>query len=504
MEVGLNKTGFSCYDKTFSQTLRKEESQDSVVPDTMPDIGEILESSGSLMIRSKDIGEGGVRISASIAANVVYKSDGEERVCALELSVPVSVSVEDEGIRDDQECTAEINILSIDTRVLNPRKVLVRAEICAQIDCYTLGKMELCQDTDGKTEGIYVQKKNVLLTPAVSVREKTFVLTDELAIPASRASAAQILSHRVCISSDEVKPVGNKLIFKGSVKCGFLYLTADGLISEAEFESGYSQIIEIDTPCSDPVAELTLMLTGAYFELMSSGDGRSISMEVHALAQAVCCERMEASYIADAYSNTNPIELTMQEHNALCIRRQSVLRENLRQLYETPYPVTDVLGAHTVAGLAERVDDTLRVPVSVCVIYRSGDGALHSGRKKYELSFPLALDDDESASMSAVSISDLYLSPASGGIELRLHGEVSVSVFSTCRFEAVGAISCDESATLDNSKLPSLVIVRAASGDDLWALAKENCSTIDLICKVNALEELEGTWEKYLLIPKVR
>ena len=60
------------------------------------------------------------------------------------------------------------------------------------------------------------------------------------------------------------------------------------------------------------------------------------------------------------------------------------------------------------------------------------------------------------------------------------------------------------SATLDNSKLPSLVVVRAASGDDLWSLAKENCSTIDLICKVNALAEQEGSWEKYLLIPKVR
>lgn len=504
MEVGLNKTGFSCYDKTFSQTLRKEESQDSVVPDTMPDIGEILESSGALMIRSKDIGEGSVRISASISANVVYKSEGDERVCALELSVPVNVSIEDESIKDDQECTAAITILSLDTRVLNPRKVLVRAEICAQIDCYTLGKMELCQDTDGKTEGIYVQKKNILLTPAVSVREKTFVLTDEFAIPASKAPAAQILSHRVAISSDEVKPVGNKLIFKGSVKCSFLYRTPDELISEVEFESGYSQIIEIDTPCADPVAELTLMLTGAYFELVSSSDGRSVSMELHALAQTVCCERMEVSYIADAYSNTNPIELTMQEHDALCIRRQTVLRENLRELYETPYPVLEVLGAHTIAGMAERTEDMLRVPVCVCMIYRSNDGCLHSGRKKYELCFPLTLEADECVMISPVSISDLYLSPASGGIELRLHGEVNVSVMSACRFETVSAISCEETTTLDNSKLPSLVIVRAACGDDLWALAKENCSTIDLICKVNALEAEEGAWEKYLLIPKVR
>lgn len=504
MEVGLNKTGFSCYDKTFSQTVRKEESQDSVVPDTMPDIGEILESSGTLMIRSKDIGEGSARIFASITANVVYKSEGEEKACALSLSVPVSVSVEDESIKDDQECTAAITILSLDTRVLNPRKVLVRAEICAQIDCYTLGKMELCQDTDGKTEGIYVQKKNVMLTPAVSVREKTFVLTDEFAIPASKAPAAQILANRVSISSDEVKPVGNKLIFKGSVRCSFLYRSPDEQVSEVEFESGYSQIIEIDTACSDPVAELTLMLTGAYFELMSSGDGRGISMEIHALAQAVCCERMEVSYIADAYSNTNPIELIVQEQGALCIRRQTVLRENLRELYETPYPVLEVLGAHTVTGMAERTEDALKAPVCVCMIYRSNDGCLHSGRKKYELSFPLALDADESAVLSPVRISDLLLSPASGGIELRLHGEVSVSVLSACRFEAVGGISCDEAATLDNSKLPSLVIVRAASGDDLWALAKENCSTIDLICRVNALDEQEGAWEKYLLVPKVR
>lgn len=504
MEVGLNKTGFSCYDKTFTQTLRKEESQDSVVPDTLPDIGEILESSGTLMIRSKDIGEGSLRVTASVAANVVYKSEDGERVCALDVSVPVSVAVEDGSISDDLECTALLTVLSLDTRVLNPRKVLVRAEISARLDCYTLGKMELCQDTDGKTGGIYVRKKTAQLTPAVSVREKTFVLTDEFAIPASRAPASQILSRRVSISSDEVKPVGNKLIFKGGVRCAFLYLTPDGQPAEAEFESGYSQIIELDAPCADPVAELTLMLTGAYFELLSTGDGRAVSMELHALAQAVCCERMEVSYIADAYSNTNPIALTMREHGALCIRRQSVLRENLRELYETPYPVLEVIGAHTVTGMAEHTEDAVRVPVSVCMVYRSGDGALHSGRKKYELSFPLSLDADESAALSPVRVSDLFLTPASGGIELRLHGEVGVSVMSECRFDAVAAIDCDETATLDNSRLPSLVIVRANSGDDLWALAKENCSTTDLIRCVNALDETEGAWEKYLLVPKVR
>jgi hypothetical protein len=69
---------------------------------------------------------------------------------------------------------------------------------------------------------------------------------------------------------------------------------------------------------------------------------------------------------------------------------------------------------------------------------------------------------------------------------------------------AVESISLDDSVTLDNSKQPSLVILRASSDDDLWRLAKENRSTVELISEVNSLEEAEGNWEKYLLIPKTR
>lgn len=504
MEVSLNKTSVSCYNKIFSQTVRKEESQDSVVPDTMPDISEILETSGTLMIRSKDISDGGVRLTAGIAVNVVYKPEGEERACGLELSIPVSITVEDENIKDGSECISSISILSVDTRVLNPRKILVKAEICADISCFALGKMELCGDAGDPSKGIYVRKKTVTLTPVVAVREKTFVLTDEFSIPASKAPAKELLSRRISVTADEVKPMGNKLVFKGCVKCRMLYCTTDDMVAEEEFTSNYSQIIEIDTACSDPVAELGIMLTGAYFEVLSSGEGRVISMELHLLAQTVCCERMEASYIADAYSNTNPLSLTMRENSMTCIRRQAVLRENLREVCETPCQVLEVVGAYALPCAVETASSGLHLPVTVCMIYKANDGTIHSGRRKLEIEFPLSLEDGERVRIMSADISDLYLSPAAEGIEVHLHGELNVSILGTCEFDVVDGISCDETAALDHSGRPSLVVLKASSGDDLWSLAKENCSTLDMIRSVNGLDGEDGTWEKYLLIPKAR
>ena len=51
MEAKLKKAEYACWDKSFSLIQRKEESRDAVVPDTQPDIAEVLFCAPTVLIR---------------------------------------------------------------------------------------------------------------------------------------------------------------------------------------------------------------------------------------------------------------------------------------------------------------------------------------------------------------------------------------------------------------------------------------------------------------------
>ena len=62
MQVSLSQTLLACRKLCYSGAVRKEESQEFVVPDTMPDIRAILSATGNVRIRSKDLSPGRVRL----------------------------------------------------------------------------------------------------------------------------------------------------------------------------------------------------------------------------------------------------------------------------------------------------------------------------------------------------------------------------------------------------------------------------------------------------------
>lgn len=504
MEVSLSKTGFSCYNKIFTREVKKEATQDTVVPDTMPDISEIIDASGIFMIRSKEVGDGKVKITGNVAVRVIYKAEEEKGVCSIETSVPAELYEESNNIGDDAACSARVLVMLVEARALNPRKVLVRAELCAQIDCYTSTMMELCSGVEDTSAGIYVRSRKAVFSPVVSVREKTFVVTDELTVPAACASAAEILSQKIFPVVDDIKTVGSKLVFKGCIKSRILYRTDENGVSAADFTSNFSQIIECDSIMTNPCADVELMPTGVYFEVLSSGGGRSISMEAHMLAQAVCRERMEFEYLADAYSNTYCLELVRDVITAEAAEEQGVLKEDMRQLYETPEPAAEVVDAYAMSGTASAGENGLELPVCVYAIYKTADGELHSGKKKYTIKFQTDINDGKILVVNGSDLSELTAVPAGGGIELRLYAKVYIKRMEVSCLNAVMSIEYSEDNTVNTSDKPSLVILRANADSDLWEIAKDNCSSVEQIETVNGLRELTGDWEKYLLIPKVR
>jgi hypothetical protein len=502
MDSANYNAGFDCYDTIISQEIRTEGVQETVVPDTMPDIAEIVESAAVLMLRSKDVESGRASLEATAAVSVVYKPEEGGALCCLEMSVPVRLSIENEAIGTDMLFSASLYVAGLETRLLNPRKVTARAEICGRAEVYSASRFDLGSCSE-RLELVHYKTDRAELTPVVSVREKTFVLTDEYTLPPSRAAARELLCRRVSITVDEARSVGKKLIFKGSVRCSLLYCSVDGLPAAAEFTTGFSQIMESEADGGEQLSSLAVMLTGAYFEILPSSDGRSISAELHLVAQLTARMRLSAEYVSDAYSNVRELTLGTGMRSETCLRRCERLQSTVAETLELPSAGAEVIDAFASPALPEVDGGRIRLPLTVTLLYRGGDGEIHMFRKRMCAQFATELGPDEYLVVQQTDAGDILTAPGAQGMELRVRASASVAEFARLELPVVSGVECGEEA-LSIADRPSLVLVMASEGDSLWNLARENCSSPEAIEKANDFSSFGEGWHRLILVPKTK
>ena len=132
----MKRSGIACCEKVFEYAMPVEQAAETVVPDTMPDVERILYAEGTVIIRSKEVNEGRVSVSAGVAATVVYSPEGGGAPCRVSAAVPVELELDAPGVTQESIPVAMLTLTGIEARMLNPRKLLVRAVISAEVECY--------------------------------------------------------------------------------------------------------------------------------------------------------------------------------------------------------------------------------------------------------------------------------------------------------------------------------------------------------------------------------
>lgn len=480
----------------FQKTMHKEESQDCVVPDTLPDIDQIISTRGILLIRSKDIGSGRLKLEGNIPTKVLFCDESGGLHC-IELNIPVYLSAENENLDENNILMADMRLTALETRLLNPRKVLVRAEISADIVCYNKAQLAYASDVE-ENEHIHVRKKTARAGFISALAEKTFALTDEQGLP-SGCEPGEIVSASVESFVDETKPLGSKLIIRGRVKSSLLILNSTGL-TPVEATTDFSQVVECPNG-ENTVVSAIMIPSGAYHYISTDSGEAKLCMEFHMVAQIKCSETREFECLTDAYSNEHALTVELSENRGEQLEPLPGVRAGTRQLYEIK-DLSELVCIGHMWGNMRTVEEKIYLPVSIQLVYSDPTGKIKSRSIDTELCFDCGTREAAVMPDSPPELIECSISPLPGGLELKLQAQAQMIRQSELSFSSIATVSYDEDRPEDISNRPSLVLLRATSDDDLWELARENCSTVDEIIRVNRLEEAEEKWEKLLLIPK--
>lgn len=510
MELKLKKAGHDYYEPLAFTPFSCETTWESIVPDSCPDIARIVETTGMVCLTGREMtGDGRFRASGSVDVSVLYIPEKGDGPRALRFQIPFQCYGESQEAEDCEFLDILGELRSIDTRMLNPRKVLSRADLVLWPTGCRRRELSICTQAEDEAGGIELLREHRETRVIAAVREKEFTYVEELPLSPGRGGAEEIISTRLDIWSTDSKLIGSKLVVKGIIAASVLYRESGGHLALLRQELPFSQILEGGGLEETWESEAVYRLLSAECRMggeAGDDDAHVMTLTLLLRARATVWRTEEIDFIADLYSTAAPVscqtsELTLREDS----QRQDQ-RLNGRELLETGSAVKAVVDTEIRCGGVQvgGGGETLEIPLRGRCLYMDENDALHSVSKTFSLTVPAEQPAGVQIAARAACHGDVIASILPDGVELRFPVELTVDVCRPGRHVCVCGGEVQEEPA-DAGAMPSLTLRKLGAGETLWSVAKQYRTTCRAIMAVNDLsDESHVPTDRLLLIPKAR
>lgn len=508
MELDLKGTQLSGFSLAVNTTLFSEETLENIVPDACPDILRILNTNAYVCVKTREAREGRLELRGVVYAQVLYIPDGEEGIRHIDVSIPFSSNMDHSEVHPGCLLHISPSVLHADARMLNPRKVYVRAEVVLNVCVYSPYQKKAvsgcCSDS---SFGVQEKRESCQLCVVKGVQNKSFSFSDDLTLPGSKPDLEELLSQSVSIVCSESKVIGSKLIFKGQAQLTILYRDTDNQPASASFELPFSQIMEVTDMSEKAECDLEVILS----EIVCQTDRqepRIISVSMGFLAQAILRDTQTVELLSDLYSTSCALSAEFQEEDFCKFSGCDLVRQDIREVVETPVPVKavvdSVLSIGSVSLSWEGKLLCFTADVRIHILYQSEDGEYYAITQALPAVYRLETDPDFCYFPRCRCGGERYTTPTVGGIEVRLPLDFLYRTEKHQGMKVVVSANLEEEKNCDGSKRPSIVLRMAEKNESLWDIAKAYSTTMEEIQEANDLPEYGEIGGRMLLIPKKR
>ena len=495
MDINLKHETLSLYTPVCALDVSQEFRAESVVPDTMPDIGNILDTDTVVYLRRRSAGEGKVFLEGEIHATLLYLGE-DDTLQKIQVQTPCSCTLEAAQAVEEDRVVASLTLIRGEGRMINPRKVSLLAETRAWAEVYRAGSIELTADADGDDLEKLTEERSVPYIAAVE--SKSFVVSEEFTLPPSSLGIREVLGYDASAAISEQRSLGGKIILQGSAQLELRYMGEEGELCQERFSTPFSQLMDVPDE-AEGSAEILLTPEIAYVEVLPGGSGSDIiHLELHLSAQMLYRAERTVTIVSDAYSLHH---ICKAEQRELTVRRAGAkisLRGSEQMLLELPEPAGSTLFGYVKAGKPERSGGKLRLPVQTHVFYKTQSDTIRSAAKNVVLELREDKTDTCNLRLGTPVVSEPYISLSGGNLEVRISAEVPAVPVEEEQILCISELTVSEQPADPAENAPSLILVRP-EGRSMWDLAKTYGSTVARIEKVNTDADA-----KLLLIPVAR
>lgn len=516
MSFELNTQNIQINESIKSANIRTVVDTDVIVPDSKPDVLNVLQINALSSVTEKYIQKDHITVSGMIDYTILYSGDEEKvSVKSINFRTPFSQQIEVSGVEDDMFNYVKSEVRHIEYYIQNSRKINVKAVVALDTNVVNSGVAPVVSGISA--DAALPVKNDVIKSFNLAVcSENSFEVEDTLKLPGANPTIDDILKSDIRLESRELKVVNNKAVAKGNLIINTLY-TYDEDIYYMENEVPFTEIIDVEGINPDMHSDIEYSVTDAMFtvEKDENGDNSEVYVKIRINSLIRAYEDEQFDVVSDVYSpdyeltvqkkSLNITEIVDAVNTTLTVTDSITVKDNMPEMVKIynliakPYvESTSVQGDYAV----------IEGYINVQLLYLSDSDTSPVYCVSKDIPFTQRCETSGDAKGAAVSASVRtehagYSFKSGTEAEVRVALHLDANVVRENSVEVITDIQINEDALIDKKSQPGIIIYFAEASDTLWDIAKRYNTTISEIASINKIGEDEMLHSRQqLLIPK--
>ena len=477
---------------------------DVIVNDVKPDVLNIISVSGIPCVYKKEVMDGKVRIDGSINTYIMYLADDENgSVRSLNTVLDFTQMIDIDGCMPEMTTKVNVDIVNIECRILNGRKINVKANLCIDSKVYLNNNIDIISNINN-LDDVQVLNNNREINSLIGEGSTRVYAKDTISVDVAD-EIAEIMKANIRIIDKDIKVSYNKILAKADAEVSIVYLTEDNRIKNINSRIPIMGFVDIENIRDEAICDVDYQIKNLIIK-PNNTDMHSIYIEVEI---EICCsayETKDIDLIEDLYSISSDIDFTRKEIVAMSNKQNLKEICNINeQIAMSELEGNALYNVKTVPNIINLSIKNGKIiyegEMNIEMIFESNNG-VDSRILQVPFGFTVMSEGiDEGCTVETdieVLRDDFFVNGSN--IETNIELRFNICMSKNNSLNIINEITLNENR--DNN-IYSMVIYFVKPGDTLWKIAKKFKSTIDDIVRVNSIEDENKIYVgQQLYIPK--
>ena len=461
---------------------------DMIVPDSKPDILNTICTSGVVCIYKKEILEGKVKFEGSINTYIMYMADdSNDKVRGLTTNLDFIESIAIPNCRENMSCKLSTNLKSIEAKVINGRKVGIKAALEVQINIYENEEVDVINDIQEKND-IQILKEDIKINSLLGVGDTKIYAKENINID-NIDNLAEILKACVTICGKDTKISYNKILTKAEADIKIMYLTEDNRINSVNSKIPIVGFIDMPNISEQNILDIDYEIKNIILK-PNSAEEHSIYVELEVLVTANVYEEKQINLIQDLYNLCENIEFnkkritTITNKENRCETKQIREKINLEGLEGKNIIDVDVIPT---------IEKQNNIGNNICegnleLIFILSNDELQVDKRIQKIPFNIEAENinkNDGFNNIEISVLNSDFIVQDNMVDSNIELEVNTKSYRNSNINIIDQI---ENTGEKEQEDYSVIMYIVKKGDTLWEIAKRFNTTVDEIVRVNGIE----------------
>lgn len=503
----------------FQQLLRENDStsilkDEYLIPDTHPDVQEILSVDTKTIITNKEIVGSKVMVEGKIEYSVLYIPREDNMIID---SVVYTEKFSNYLDLDEGEhkiiCEVECKVEHIDAKIMNERKISIEGIVALKWQLYKSVEFDFVKDIES-AEAVEVLRKSESINRLAANKDVELVGKSMLRVGMDKPQVEKVLNATMTLHKKEIKAGEDKVYLACYCMINILYLGADSQeiisLEDDVYLSKEEEIVGVQAEMV-PTVLYEIQNSDIGLEEDDLGETRIINTEFMVKAGVKVFSDENINLIKDAYSPKFIIDLLENEYEVGVIQgiqsAESIVKDNIyiKEDDLKPEHIVNTTGNVIVNNKVISQDKvTIEGLVRVNVVYKTTDQEKAFAQVGADIPFTVVLDilgiSDEMKAITRCDLESLEATLEANTIAVKATLSIDAKVSNEVNRKFISDVIESEEEVPE--KKASIIIYIVGKGDTLWKLAKKYNTTIAELVEMNSIENPEMIMEgDKLIIP---